>query len=106
MEQLKEFNYRCIYTNSAFKPDFVKVHQCYEQLFAHYLERAEQLDHPGHNRIARSPGISEQHCPAALVREAAATLSPRAAAKGLALAVDIAPDTPMDVGPPGTDETW
>ncbi|MDM7482972.1 MAG: hypothetical protein P3W96_013340 [Halomonas sp.] len=20
--------------------------------------------------------------------------------------VDIAPDTPMDVGPPGTDETW
>lgn len=69
LEQLKKFNYRCIYTNPAFKPDFIKIHHCYEQLFAHYLERAEQLDRPGQDRIERPPGIPEQQRPAAMVRD-------------------------------------
>jgi dGTPase len=42
MLELKKFNYERIYRNPAFKPDYDRIHACYEQLFAHYLEQAEQ----------------------------------------------------------------
>ena len=36
--ELKKFNYERIYRNPAFKPDFERIHTCYEQLFAYYLQ--------------------------------------------------------------------
>jgi dGTPase len=35
--ELKAFNYERIYKNPAFKPDFTKIHACYEQLFNYYI---------------------------------------------------------------------
>ncbi|NOQ45119.1 MAG: HD domain-containing protein [Desulfobulbaceae bacterium] len=42
--ELKRFNYERIYRNPAFKPDFKKIHRCYERLFEYYLEQVEQDD--------------------------------------------------------------
>ena len=42
MLELKKFNYERIYRNPAFKPDFARIHTCYEQLFAYYLQQLEQ----------------------------------------------------------------
>jgi len=72
LRQLKDFNYHRIYTNPAFKPDFAKIHRCYEQLFAHYLARAQQMtgaaDHRGFLR-SMSPAYLATHSPAAMVRD-------------------------------------
>ncbi|MDW7773323.1 MAG: HD domain-containing protein [Desulfobulbaceae bacterium] len=73
MLQLKKFNYEKIYRNPAFKPDFAKIHLCYERLFAHYLEQLE-LDREG-SEVGRSFLHSMQeeylatHSPAAIVRD-------------------------------------
>jgi dGTPase len=47
MQQLKAFNYQRIYTNPAFKPDFVKIHTCYERLFDHYLPSGQRTEGEG-----------------------------------------------------------
>ncbi|WP_456385181.1 deoxyguanosinetriphosphate triphosphohydrolase family protein [Desulfolithobacter sp.] len=39
--ELKKFNYERIYRNPSFKPDFEKIHICYERLFAHCLRQLE-----------------------------------------------------------------
>ncbi|MDH3346969.1 MAG: HD domain-containing protein [Desulfobulbaceae bacterium] len=40
--ELKRFNYERIYMNPAFKPDFIRIHHCYENLFSYYLEMIAQ----------------------------------------------------------------
>ncbi len=70
--RLKAFNYQRIYTNPAFKPDFVKIHRCYERLFAHYLALAEGGESEGNTRaFLRSMPASyiAAHSPAAVVRD-------------------------------------
>lgn len=72
LQQLKAFNYRRIYTNPAFKPDFVKIHKCYERLFAHFLHRAQRMDGEGGGRdFLRSMDSAyvAAHSPAAMVRD-------------------------------------
>ncbi len=72
LQQLKIFNYQRIYTNPAFKPDFVKIHRCYEQLFAYYLEQTEKSGLGGSGRgflSAMSPSYLETHSAAAQVRD-------------------------------------
>ena len=72
LQRLKDFNYQHIYTNPAFKPDFVKIHRCYEQLFAHYLERTENpsVEVPGRGFLrSMVPSYAERHAPAAMVRD-------------------------------------
>ncbi len=71
LQQLKAFNYQRIYTNPAFKPDFAKIHRCYEQLFAHYLEKVASV---GSVEGAGFPGsmgsvYRAAHSPAAKVRD-------------------------------------
>jgi dGTPase len=72
LQRLKAFNYQRIYTNPAFKPDFVKIHQCYERLFSYYLERAEQVDEEapaGDYLSSMPPSYRQTHPPAAVVRD-------------------------------------
>lgn len=72
LQQLKVFNYQRIYTNPAFKPDFVKIHRCYEQLFAYYLERAEKSGLEVAERgflSSMPPSYLETHSSAAQVRD-------------------------------------
>jgi dGTPase len=72
LQQLKAFNYQRIYTNPAFKPDFVKIHECYERLFAHFLYRAQRLEgEDGGRDFLRSmnPAYVAAHSPAAMVRD-------------------------------------
>ena len=72
LQQLKAFNYRRIYTNPAFKPDFVKIHKCYERLFAHFLHRAQRMEGEGGGRdFLRSMDSAyvAAHSPAAMVRD-------------------------------------
>jgi dGTPase len=72
LKTLKAFNYRRIYTNPAFKPDFVKIHRCYEQLFAHYLERLHRAESEGGDRDflrSISANYMAAHSPAAMVRD-------------------------------------
>lgn len=72
LQQLKAFNYQRIYTNSAFKPDFVKIHKCYERLFAHFLHRAQRMEGEGGGRdFLRSMDSAyvAAHSPAAMVRD-------------------------------------
>ena len=73
MLELKKFNYERIYRNPAFKPDFAKIHLCYEQLFEHYLRQLEH-DRDG-SEVGRSflHSMKEEylmtHSPAAIVRD-------------------------------------
>ncbi len=73
MLELKKFNYEKIYRNPAFKPDFEKIHLCYEQLFEHYLRQLE-FDRDG-SEVGRSflHSMKEEylkaHSPAAIVRD-------------------------------------
>jgi dGTPase len=72
LKQLKAFNYQRIYTNPDFKPDFDKIHRCYEQLFGHCLERAAQTGAGEPERgFLRSmpPAYAATHSPAAMVRD-------------------------------------
>jgi len=71
LQQLKAFNYQRIYTNPAFKPDFAKIHRCYERLFAHYLEKVATV---GSTEVSGFPGsmapvYRAAHSPAAQVRD-------------------------------------
>ncbi|MGW8161954.1 MAG: deoxyguanosinetriphosphate triphosphohydrolase family protein, partial [Desulfobulbales bacterium] len=73
MLELKKFNYERIYRNPAFKPDFDKIHTCYEKLFDHYLHQLE-MDGSS-NEFGRSllSSMTEEylahHPPAAIVRD-------------------------------------
>ncbi|WP_051554349.1 deoxyguanosinetriphosphate triphosphohydrolase family protein [Desulfobulbus elongatus] len=72
LSQLKEFNYRRIYANPAFKPDFDRIQECYERLFAHYLDLAQRAAHEGIDRSflrSMSPAYVASHSPAAMVRD-------------------------------------
>jgi dGTPase len=72
LQCLKVFNYQRIYTNPAFKPDFVKIHHCYEQLFTYYLERTEKagLEVAGPGCMSSmAPAYLETHSSAAQVRD-------------------------------------
>ena len=71
--ELKTFNYERIYKNPAFKPDFKRIHLCYEQLFDFYIG---QLAHdPASSEVGRSflHSMSDtyinSHPPAAIVRD-------------------------------------
>ena len=66
MLEMKKFNYERIYRNPAFKPDFARIHACYEQLFAHYLE---QLARGGGFLESMAAAYREAHPPAAMVRD-------------------------------------
>ena len=72
LQQLKVFNYQRIYTNPAFKPDFVKIHRCYEQLFAYYLTQAEKSGLEVAGQFfwsSMAPSYLETHSSAAQVRD-------------------------------------
>ncbi|WP_310599379.1 HD domain-containing protein [Desulfobulbus sp.] len=72
LHRLKIFNYQRIYTNSAFKPDFAKIHLCYERLFDHYLDLAHRAERGEHGRSflrSMSPAYLAAHGPAAMVRD-------------------------------------
>jgi len=72
LQQLKAFNYQRIYTNPAFKPDFAKIHHCYERLFEHFLARAQRMDEEGDDRSflrSMSPAYVAGQSPAAMVRD-------------------------------------
>lgn len=72
LQRLKSFNYRRIYTNPAFKPDFAKIHVCYERLFAHYLDLARRAARGENGRSfmqSMSPAYLTTHSPAAMVRD-------------------------------------
>lgn len=72
LKTLKAFNYQRIYTNPAFKPDFVKIHRCYEQLFAHYLERLHRAESEGSDRDflrSISEDYTAMHSPVTMVRD-------------------------------------
>ena len=72
LQQLKAFNYQRIYTNPAFKPDFAKMHHCYERMFEHFLERAHRMEKEGDDRSflrSMSPAYVAAHSPAAMVRD-------------------------------------
>ncbi|GAB4334586.1 MAG: deoxyguanosinetriphosphate triphosphohydrolase [Desulfobulbaceae bacterium] len=73
MLELKKFNYERIYRNPAFKPDFDRIHTCYERLFEHYLAMLNEDPEgkgPGESIVR---GMSEEylasHAPAAMVRD-------------------------------------
>jgi dGTPase len=70
---LKSFNYQRIYRNPVFKPDFKRIHSCYEQLFDWYLDRiktAGQASDREHIFLrAMSEKYLQNHPPAAIVRD-------------------------------------
>jgi dGTPase len=73
LQRLKAFNYQHIYRNPALKPDFVKIYQCYEQMFAYYLALAErELSMDATQRTFLrflEPAYLARHTPAATVRD-------------------------------------
>ena len=72
LHRMKVFNYQRIYTNPAFKPDFAKIHLCYERLFDHYLDLAHRAERGEHDRSflrSMSPAYLAAHGPAAMVRD-------------------------------------
>ncbi|MHB8789613.1 MAG: deoxyguanosinetriphosphate triphosphohydrolase family protein [Desulfobulbaceae bacterium] len=70
MLEMKTFNYDRIYRNPAFKPDFERIHACYEQLFDHYLRQLERTAGEGEGLLdSMSPEYRKTHVPAAIVRD-------------------------------------
>ncbi|CAK8712797.1 Dgt: deoxyguanosinetriphosphate triphosphohydrolase-like protein [Candidatus Electrothrix laxa] len=71
--ELKKFNYERIYRNPLFKPDFKRIHSCYDQLFSFYLDQLTRgsLSKKSERFFWHSmPEIYlENHTPAALVRD-------------------------------------
>ncbi|WP_028579777.1 deoxyguanosinetriphosphate triphosphohydrolase family protein [Desulfogranum japonicum] len=70
--ELKRFNYQNIYTNAAFKPDFVKIHRCYEQLFDYFLRQAmneEETGETGRFLRSMSKQYRQEHNCVELVRD-------------------------------------
>ncbi len=72
LKRLKVFNYQRIYTNAAFKPDFIKIHRCYERLFTYYLEQVERgtaKSGAGGRMLSWVTACSATETPAAVVRD-------------------------------------
>ncbi|RWX51812.1 dGTPase [Candidatus Electrothrix marina] len=71
--ELKKFNYERIYRNPLFKPDFKRIHSCYEQLFSFYLNQITGRSSPKKSERIFWHSMSEtylnNHAPAALVRD-------------------------------------
>ncbi|RUM40982.1 MAG: phosphohydrolase [Desulfobulbus sp.] len=71
--ELKAFNYERIYNNAVFKPDFEKIHICYEQLFDFYmsqLEHNQTNDEVGRNFLhSMSKAYINTQSSAAIVRD-------------------------------------
>ncbi|MDU9048773.1 MAG: HD domain-containing protein [Candidatus Electrothrix sp. Rat3] len=71
--KLKKFNYERIYRNPLFKPDFKRIHSCYEQLFSFYLDQLTRGSSPKKSERIFWHSMSEtylnNHAPAALVRD-------------------------------------
>ena len=70
---LKAFNYQRIYRNPLFKPDFKRIHSCYEQLFDWYLTRinssGQSVDREQLFLRSMSEEYLHNHPPAAIVRD-------------------------------------
>ncbi|WLE98607.1 MAG: HD domain-containing protein [Candidatus Electrothrix communis] len=71
--ELKKFNYERIYRNPLFKPDFKRIHSCYEKLFSFYLDQLARKLSPKKSDQFFWHSMSEtylnNHAPAALVRD-------------------------------------
>ncbi len=71
--ELKKFNYERIYHNPLFKPDFKRIHCCYERLFSFYLEQLvkESLSQEPERRFWHSmpEAYRNDHTPAAIARD-------------------------------------
>ncbi len=71
--ELKAFNYKNIYMNTIFKPDFAKIHVCYATLFAYYLDQLTtevQSDQVGKSLMQSfSRSYLDSQPPAAIVRD-------------------------------------
>ena len=71
--ELKKFNYERIYRNPLFKPDFKRIHSCYEQLFSFYLDQLTRRSPPKKSGRSfwhtMSKTYLNNHAPAALVRD-------------------------------------
>ncbi len=67
--KLKRFNYENIYTNAAFKPDFKKIHRCYEQLFDYFLQQTMNVEETGGFLRSMSPQYRQKHSNVELVRD-------------------------------------
>ena len=59
--ELKKFNYEKIYRNPLFKPDFKRIHSCYEQLFAFYLDQLVRDELPSELKLAQQTEGSGEH---------------------------------------------
>ena len=70
---LKKFNYKRIYRNPLFKPDFKRIHCCYEQLFSSYLEQLVKESCPQESERnfwhSMPEAYRNNHTPAAMVRD-------------------------------------
>ena len=70
MLEMKQFNYERIYRNPAFKPDFARIHVCYERLFAHYLRQLDLPPEDGGGLLdSMAPDYLRDLPPAAIVRD-------------------------------------
>ena len=71
--ELKKFNYERIYRNPLFKPDFKRVHCCYEQLFSCYLDQLSKESVPKKSERHFWHSMPEtylnKNMPAAIVRD-------------------------------------
>ncbi|MGB5685423.1 MAG: HD domain-containing protein [Candidatus Electrothrix sp.] len=71
--ELKKFNYERIYRNPLFKPDFKRIHSCYEQLFSFYLDQLTRGSLPKKSGRSFWHSMPEtylnNHAPAAIVRD-------------------------------------
>ncbi len=73
LQELKRFNYQRIYKNPLFKPDYSRIHHCYEQLFDSYMAqmaRNPEQSAPGRSFLhSMSKTYLSNHSPAAIVRD-------------------------------------
>ncbi len=73
--ELKKFNYERIYRNPKLKPDFAKIHRCYENLFDFFLEqtKTKKCKESGEVALKFSENMTDEyvnaHSPAARVRD-------------------------------------
>ncbi len=71
--ELKKFNYDRIYKNPAFKPDFNKISNCYENLFVHYHKQFKTNQANPETNFLNLHSMSEDylanHEPAAIIRD-------------------------------------
>jgi dGTPase len=71
--ELKKFNYERIYRNPLFKPDFKRIHCCYEQLFSCYLDQLIKKTVPKkserHFWHSMPETYLDKNMPAAIVRD-------------------------------------